>query len=244
MTFHGHLKTTYTMEFFIYKNNKQQGPYTTEQLAGMDLASETLVWREGMEQWTPAWQVAELKDILNGKAQAGPVPPPVPPADGPQPEGGQPHDEPGGQPSAPETATAQPTEKRHRRAVTWLAVAAVLFFALLMTCPDEAKHREAVSREVMEVVRDGMGTPDTGNGTIDLLGGMFGQAIASRLVDAVVGQFMEVDNYLIFSVGTLHYDGKSKAVSFGVLGHVFTFDANDIRKAVDKDSPLPGTMAI
>ena len=52
------------MEYFIYKDNKQQGPFTVEQLAGMGLRSETLVWREGMEQWTPAWQVEELKDVL------------------------------------------------------------------------------------------------------------------------------------------------------------------------------------
>lgn len=232
------------MEFFIYRDNKQQGPYTPEQLSGMGITSETLVWREGMEQWTPAWQVDELKDVLAGKVQARPVPPPIPPQADQQEESGQPQDTADGQPAAPASNAAQPTDRRHGHTVIWLAVAAVLFFALLMTCPDEAKHRDAVSREIMEAVRDEMGRPDTGSETIDLLGGMFGQAIASQLVDAIVGQFMEVDNYFIFSVGTLHYDGKSKTVSFGVLGHVFTFDSQDIRKAVDNESPLPGTMAI
>ena len=78
------------MEFFIYRDNKQQGPYTPEQLAGMGITSETLVWSEGMEQWTPAWQVTELKDVLAGKVQARPVPPPVPPQAGQQEESGQP----------------------------------------------------------------------------------------------------------------------------------------------------------
>ncbi len=68
------------MEYFIYKDNRQQGPFTTEQLSAMGLTSETLVWREGMEQWTPAWQVQELRDAIAGKANtSGTTTPPPPP---------------------------------------------------------------------------------------------------------------------------------------------------------------------
>ena len=66
------------MDFFIYKDNKQQGPYTLGQLAGTGLSSETLVWREGMAQWTPAWQVAELRGVLSGTYKAAAAPPPAP----------------------------------------------------------------------------------------------------------------------------------------------------------------------
>ena len=232
------------MEYFIYKDNKQQGPFTVEQLAGMGLRSETLVWREGMEQWTPAWQVEELKDVLAGKAQSRPVPPPVPPQDAPHGNEEAPCGDRGGQPDAEDAAAAPLADKHKRRTMTWLAVAAVAFFVLLMTCPDERKHREAVSREVAQAVRDEIGMPDTGSETIDVLGGMLGHAIASNIVDAVINEYVVVDKYFIFSVGTLHYDGHDKTVSFGILGHVFTFSSADIRKAVHSDSPLPGTMAL
>ena len=36
------------MDFFIIKDNKQRGPYTLEELAGIGITSETLVWREGL----------------------------------------------------------------------------------------------------------------------------------------------------------------------------------------------------
>lgn len=73
---------------------------------------------------------------------------------------------------------------------------------------------------------------------------MFGGAIAKQIVNAAVGQFMEVDNYFIFSVGTVHYGDESKTVSFGILGHVFTFSSDDLRKAIDREQPVPDTMAL
>ena len=232
------------MEYFIYKDNKQQGPYTIGQLAEMGITSETLVWNESMKQWTPAWQVAELKDVLAAKAATTPAPPPVQPRE--EAQGGQeePHAENEKQPCAGMDAAAPHTDRRKRNTALRLGVAALVFFLLLMTCPDERKHRDAVTHEIMEVVQSEMGSPDTGSPTIDLLGGIFGGAIAKQIVNAAVGQFMEVDNYFIFSVGTVHYGDESKTVSFGILGHVFTFSSDDLRKAIDREQPVPDTMAL
>ena len=68
--------------------------------------------------------------------------------------------------------------------------------------------------------------------------------LVAQFADAVVGQFMRVDNYVVFSVGRIRYGGETKTVSFGILGHVFTFDADDIGKAMKKQKPLPDTMAV
>ena len=68
------------MEYFIVENGKQAGPFTIAQLAERHIKSETLVWKEGMTDWTPAWKVAELKYILaETHQQTGPAVPPVPP---------------------------------------------------------------------------------------------------------------------------------------------------------------------
>ena len=231
-------KLNNSMEYFIIKDRSQQGPYTREQLAEAGLTSGTLVWREGMEHWTPAWQMEELKDILAGRSAARTAPPPPPPHDE---EAAAPDDD------RKETGT-EPTgnhgDKRRRRAAVRLAVAAAVFFALLITCPSEEKHQEAVGREISAALTDGMGRPDTGSTVIDALGGMFGSAITAQIVNVMIGQTLTVDDYFIFSVGRLHYDGKDKTVSLGVLGHVFTFDSDDIRDAVDGNRPTPDTMAV
>ena len=70
------------------------------------------------------------------------------------------------------------------------------------------------------------------------------EKLVAQFADAIVGQFMSVDNYVIFSVGKIRYGGETKTISFGILGHVFTFDADDIGKAMDKEQPVPDTMAV
>ena len=52
------------MNYYIFVNNEQQGPYTLEELRARHIASDTLVWREGMAQWTAAWQVDELRQLF------------------------------------------------------------------------------------------------------------------------------------------------------------------------------------
>ena len=42
------------MTYFILINNQQQGPYTLDELRSRNITSATLVWREGMADWTPA----------------------------------------------------------------------------------------------------------------------------------------------------------------------------------------------
>ena len=53
------------MEYFIIENNGQQaGPFSLEQLVQKTITPETLVWAQGMKDWTPAWKIAELKTVL------------------------------------------------------------------------------------------------------------------------------------------------------------------------------------
>ena len=146
------------MEFFIIKDGSQQGPFTLEELADAGVSSETLVWREGMEQWTPAWKVPEMKGVLSGSHNAKPTPPPLPQQGAVDAEAGE---------ERAQTVEAAPADRRRSRAVAWLAVAAVAFFILLMTCPGADKHREAVSREISEAVASASDELDTGNAALN-----------------------------------------------------------------------------
>jgi membrane protease subunit (stomatin/prohibitin family) len=64
-------------QWFLGAGGQRLGPFDTDALAGQaqggTLTPSTLVWRNGMAQWTPASQVPELAAIL------GSVPPPLPP---------------------------------------------------------------------------------------------------------------------------------------------------------------------
>ena len=41
---------------------------------------------------------------------------------------------------------------------------------------------------------------------------------------------LKVDNYFVCSVGTITLDGEARAVSIGVLNHVFTPDEKDLKE--------------
>lgn len=63
--------------FFIYVNNKQEGPFNLEQIRTFiqngQLIKETLIWKEGMSQWDKAGNVSELNRLFDA------VTPPPPP---------------------------------------------------------------------------------------------------------------------------------------------------------------------
>lgn len=65
------------VQFHVAIANQQQGPFdlpTLQQKAQANLITrQTLVWKPGMANWTPAEQVAELKSLFDS------VPPPLPP---------------------------------------------------------------------------------------------------------------------------------------------------------------------
>lgn len=46
----------------------------------------------------------------------------------------------------------------------------------------------------------------------------------------VVGNALTVDNYLVCSLGRIHYADKAPVVSVGVLGHVFTIDKSSLKQ--------------
>jgi membrane protease subunit (stomatin/prohibitin family) len=63
--------------FFVAMNGSQAGPFETpalqEKIASGQLTRDTLVWKQGMAQWTAAHQVPELANLFQG------APPPLPP---------------------------------------------------------------------------------------------------------------------------------------------------------------------
>lgn len=47
--------------YYIYRNGQQEGPFDIQTIIYMNLNGDTLVWCEGMSNWTPISQVPELQ---------------------------------------------------------------------------------------------------------------------------------------------------------------------------------------
>lgn len=60
------------MAYFIIRNGIKEGPFDISELKQMKLPNDTLVWKEGFENWKQAKEVDELKEITFTP------PPPIP----------------------------------------------------------------------------------------------------------------------------------------------------------------------
>ena len=53
------------MEYYIYSNNAKKGPFSLEELKNQSISHNTMIWKVGFSNWTPASQVPELADMLS-----------------------------------------------------------------------------------------------------------------------------------------------------------------------------------
>lgn len=51
-------------EYFVGKDGAQAGPFSIEEMRSEDIGPETLVWKEGWEDWRPVSTVAELQTLI------------------------------------------------------------------------------------------------------------------------------------------------------------------------------------
>lgn len=229
------------MEFFIIDHNGQQaGPFSLDQLVQKGISPETLVWKQGMADWTPAWKVEELRAVLeaaeanqsNQKAQQ---------------EVNQQQDYQKAQQEAYQQGfkqgaamnsnfQQQPKKKSHfaMKMVIGLIIFILALFAV--TNPSADAHKEKVRTEASKAVEKAVGSTDNN---------FFSQALrsvakmmAGSMMDEAMNQLFEYHNYIVCSTGSVEFNGKPHTVSFGILGNVYTMNADDMVKALESADNL------
>lgn len=206
------------MKYFIIEDGKQAGPYSIYELKDKAITSDTLVWAEGMQSWTPAWQVDELKSFLYGQQQAATPPPYTPPTPPVQP--------------APQP---QPLQEQPRRS-HWGRYAAIVAVVLLAICaftnPSKGDHERKIRQQISKAIEQE--TSRNGDFFNDGLGVLV-KFFAGNAIEKALSDLLEYHNYVVFSKETFMLPGSDeKTVSYGFLGHVFTADEEDLIRAASK----------
>ena len=243
------------MEFFIIDHNGQQaGPFSFDQLVQKGISPETLVWKQGMADWTPAWKVEDLKAVLeaveanqsnqNAQKQEG-VQQGFP--QGANQQQAQQQDYQKAQQEAYQQGfqqgaamhsnfQQQPKKKSHfaMKMVIGLIIFILAIFAI--TNPSADAHKEKVRTEASKAVEKAVGSTDNN---------FFSQALrsvakmmAGSMMDEAMNQLFEYHNYIICSTGSVEFNGKPHTVSFGILGNVYTMNADDMVKALESADNL------
>ena len=134
--------------------------------------------------------------------------------------------------STEHTNSQQPQSSRSSHLWLWLTVGilALIFAVMVVTCPKTEDHRDAVRKELTKSIHTHIDQDNTG------VFGAFGKLLTSQISEMAVNNLLSVDNYVVYSVGRIEWQGDNKIVSFGLLGHVYTFDAEDLDEAYDKAS--------
>lgn len=256
------------MEFFIIDRNGQQaGPFSFDQLVQKGISPETLVWKQGMADWTPAWKVEDLRAVLeaveanqnnqsnrNAQKQEGVL------QDFQQQGANQQQ----AQQEAYQKAQQQDYQKAQQEAYQQgfqqgaamhsnfqqqpkkktshfamkIVIGLIIFILAIfaVTNPSADAHKEKVRTEASKAVEKAVGSTDNN---------FFSQALrsvakmmAGSMMDEAMNQLFEYHNYIVCSTGSVEFNGKPHTVSFGILGNVYTMNADDMVKALESADNL------
>lgn len=251
------------MEFFIIDRNGQQaGPFSFDQLVQKGISPETLVWKQGMADWTPAWKVEDLRAVLeaieanqsnqNAQKQEGVQ------QDFQQQGANQQQSflqganqqqdyqkaqqeayQQGFQQGAAMNSNFQQQPKKKTSHFAMKMVIGLIIFILAIfaiTNPSADAHKEKVRTEASKAVEKAVGSTDNN---------FFSQALrsvakmmAGSMMDEAMNQLFEYHNYIVCSTGSVEFNGKQHTVSFGILGNVYTMNADDMVKALESADNL------
>lgn len=220
------------MEYYIKINEEKRGPYSLNELAERKLDETSLVMPTDGVEWVPANQIEELRTLFESKNSTGN---PVKTEDIPFVEA-RPIIQ-----AAPQEAAQQaqpaPKKKSHTGCFIGILLTLVALVAvMIVTCPKTEQHKEVLSTVITTTVNDAVNDNDniTGNTFIDNAFRTVSNAFAGKVIETAVDNLVTVDNYVVCSLGKVHYDGKDHIVSLGIFGHIFTVDEDDLQEAAER----------
>lgn len=234
------------MEYFIIENNGQQaGPFSLEQLVQKAITPETLVWAQGMKDWTPAWKIADLKTVLEtveaikantaNKENAEGTSTDATGNNGTEAANFQAANQQGFQHGAAmNQGYSQEPEKKKSSKNLWkiiLGLIVLLFLVFAITNPGPDAHKKKVKTEAAKAIDKATETSDNNFFTQSIRS--IAKMMAGSAIDEVMNQLFEYHNYIVCSKGTVEFNGKQHTVSFGILGSVYTMNADDMVKALE-----------
>ena len=233
------------MEFFIIDRNGQQaGPFSFDQLVQKGISPETLVWKQGMADWAPAWKVEELKAVLEA-VEANQSNQNTQKQGANQQQAQQDYQkvqqeayQQGFQQGAAMNSNFQQPKKKTSHFAMKMVIGLIIFILAIfaVTNPSADAHKEKVRTEASKAVEKAVGSTDNN---------FFSQALrsvakmmAGSVMDEAMNQLFEYHNYIVCSTGSVEFNGKQHTVSFGILGNVYTMNADDMVKALESADNL------
>ena len=110
-----------------------------------------------------------------------------------------------------------------KRIVKNILVLAVIVGIMLFTCPEDQKHVDKVTKELIYHAQNEVGANTEDSDAVkDFLGELIGGTVSKELTRLYVENNLIVEDYALVNVGKMKYKGEDRIVSIGAFNHVFS----------------------
>lgn len=206
------------MKYFIIENNQQQGPFSIYELKDKGINSKTPVWAEGMNDWTPAGKVDELRDFLFNTNDKSTPPPYIPP-----------------KLSESEEDNPVPSKKNGHGCLIISAIILLgIIIFLAVTNPNKQQHKDAIKDKIVLALDK---QADINNSIVGLGVHLVGKLFINQLSDKILDEMLDYHNYGIFSTCSVNLKEKPHTVSYGLISKIFTANEDDIANYLSENMP-------
>ena len=107
-----------------------------------------------------------------------------------------------------------------KKLVKIIIVLGIITGVMLFTCPEEGKHVEKLTQEIMSTVDDSQ-NDDAESSLLEELGGAIVGTISEKVVRIYVKSQLRVEDYKVLNVGKMYYNGEKRVVTIGAFNQVF-----------------------
>lgn len=128
--------------------------------------------------------------------------------------------------------------QRSKKSYVYSFLLIILLGSAALTNPSPTKHRKAVKEKLEHYLtqyteRNSQETPQN---EWEKLGKSLGASLGLTLIDPLVHQVVQRDNYILFSLTKIEWDGESNIIGVGFFGNVFLSPKIDktLQKLTDK----------
>lgn len=104
-----------------------------------------------------------------------------------------------------------------KKLIKTILVLAILAGVMLFTCPEEEKHVEKLTQEIVKSSQEN----NEDAGFLESIGNAIAGTISEAVVKVYVKSQLKVENYYVLNVGKMFYDGEKRVVTIGAFNHVF-----------------------
>ena len=113
----------------------------------------------------------------------------------------------------------QQNNNKMRKLIKSIVVLGILAGIMLFTCPEEEKHVDKLTQEIVASANDQKDEAESN--IIEDIGNAIAGTLSEKVVHLYVKSQLKVEDYTLLNVGKMNYDGEKRVVTIGAFNHVF-----------------------